>query len=393
MPRRTNRYPGIYQRPGQTAWTADIRWTDIHGASHQHKKGGFRTQAEAVRYKTQYLGDVKQGRIKGINTPTLTTYLTRDWLPRRADEVKATTFATYQTLVNAYIIPHLGHLHLDQITPRRLEDLYKKLQESGGTGARTKVQRPLSSKTVNNIAGLINKALRDAVRWELLATNPSSTAIKPSAATKEMRYWTPEQLNQFLEESKNERLHACLVLAAQTGMRRGELLGLTWDKIDLDKRKVRIDTTRVIAGSQVVTQPPKSRNSIRTISLDERTAGLLKRLKRNQIKEHMAVGLRWREADAHLVADQLGDPIHPNTFTRNFNHLIEKLELPAIRLHDVRHSYAVAARRAGVTTKVLSRRLGHSDTSVTQRVYDHVMEIDDLEAADLTARFLRQSTS
>jgi integrase len=391
MPRKINRYPGVYQRDGQSTWTADIRWTDIHGSSHQHKRGGFRTQAEAVRYKTQYLGDVRQGRIKGVNTPTVTNFLTHDWLPRREAEVKVTTFSTYQTLTKAYIIPHLGHLRLDQLTPRRLEDFYKTLQESGGTGARSKEQRPLSSKSVNNVAGLLNKALRDAVRWDLLSTNPSTAAIKPSAASKEMRFWTPAQLNTFLNESKDDRLHAVLVLAGQTGMRRGELLGLTWDKIDLDNQKVTIDTTRLIAGSKVVTQPPKSRNSIRTLSIDQETSDLLRQLKRRQRIEQLTLGRGLNESDAFLVSDPLGRPLHPNTFTRYFKLLVKRLGLPSIRLHDVRHTYAVAARRAGITTKVISRRLGHSDITITQRIYDHVMEIDDVEAAETTARFVRGS--
>jgi integrase len=105
----------------------------------------------------------------------------------------------------------------------------------------------------------------------------------------------------------------------------------------------------------------------------------------------MALGIRWSDTNTYLAADAIGRPIHPHTFSRYFAKLNQRLGLPAIRLHDVRHSYAVALRRAGVTTKVISRRLGHSDTLVTERVYQHVMEIDDVEAAEGTANLIARS--
>lgn len=391
MPKRVNRYPGIHKRKGSSSYTAELRWTDTNGKPQQRRVGGFKTQAEAYKYKVDFLSDMNQGRIKGTKAPTLSKYLTETWLPKRTDDVKPTTLDTYKVNITAYILPHLGQYRLDQLTPMVLEDFYKKLQKDGGTGARKKVSRPLSSKSVNNVAGVLHKALRDAVRWNILAHNPSAAAIKPSKTSKEMKFWRPKELRAFIDGSKSERLHAVYALAAVTGMRRGEILGLTWDKVFLDQGLIQIDTTVVVSNGRVLSQTPKSEASIRTIDIDSLTIEALRKWKIQQNREKLLVGSGWQNHAGHLVTDELGRLVRPDRFTNGFRRVVKSLGLQAIRFHDVRHSYVVAARLAGVPLEVISRRIGHADVTVTMRVYNHTLDTEMKDAAVLAADFIRSS--
>jgi integrase len=391
MPKKVNRYPGIYQRSGSTTWTADIRWTDDRGDAHQHKKAGFTSQKEAQKYKNKFLADINQGRTTGISAPTLEVFLLRDWLPRRVKDVKPTTHDTYRVNITAYILPYLGHLPLNKLTARVIEDWYQQLLLHGGTGARAKVSRPLTPKSVSNAAGVLNKALRDAVRWDLISSNPSSVAIKPTNTTKEMEYWHPHQLRTFIDDSKIDRLHAVYVLGAITGMRRGELLGLTWDKVDLENGVITIDSTRVVSNGKVITQRPKSKSSVRKNDIDPDTVEALKKWKVAQGRERLRAGSAWQNTNGYLVTDEIGCAIHPDKFTRLFKKFIRSLGLPDIRLHDVRHSYVVAARLAGLPMEIISRRIGHADVGVTMRIYNHILEYELRDGAMTAAAFIRSS--
>lgn len=386
--RNKNRRPGIYQR-GKT-WTAHIRWTDIHGVEHQKKVGRFRTQREATEFRDKFLSDVRSGRTLGTQTPKLCDYLTKEWLPQRQSELKPSTYETYDTIVNRYIIPHIGELRLHELTPRRIEDFFKHLQAQGATGHRGGQSGPLSSKSISNISGVLNRALRDAQRWEMINHNPVSVAVKPPVKHAEIQVWTPEQLGTFVEHITEHRLCGPYTLIATTGMRRGEILGLTWDNVDLEKQQIAINTTRIRAGNAVVYQSPKSDASRRTISIDAHTTEALRKWRIAQAEERLAIGEHWPDKKGHVVTEPDGRLPDPNTFTRRFKAICQKLKLPVIRLHDLRHSYVVASRKAGVPLKTISARVGHADINVTSRVYDHVLRDDDEDAAEQTVAFIRQ---
>lgn len=200
-----------------------------------------------------------------------------------------------------------------------------------------------------------------------------------------MQAWEPDQLAAFIDHARNDRQGPIWQLAATTGMRRGELLGLRWDDIDLDNGTLTIRSTRVRAGNTITEETPKTPKSRRTISLDKATVDALRRLKARQAQDKLAHGEIWQNDDNLVVIEEDGQPTHPLTFSRRFTKIAEQAELPKIRLHDLRHSYVVAARRAGIDTKTVSERLGHADITVTLRVYDHVFRDDDTEAANRIA--------
>jgi integrase len=139
-----------------------------------------------------------------------------------------------------------------------------------------------------------------------------------------------------------------------------------------------------------VYQTPKSDASRRTISIDSYTAEALRKWRIAQAEERLAIGAHWPDSKGHVVTEPDGRLPDPNTFTRRFKAICKKLVLPVIRLHDLRHSYVVASRKAGVPLKTISARVGHADINVTSRIYDHILRDDDEDAAEQTMAFIRQ---
>jgi integrase len=373
----------VYKR-GAT-WTYHAHWTDDHGVQRQAKRGGYRTKVEAERAKALHVASVAHGTYVPRTGLTVGEYLTDQWLPSRTGKVKPSTLATDGYLVDAYVLPALGRLELAKLDTATLDAFYAQLLRTGRRGVTGAAGSPLSAKSVRNVSGLVHKAMRDAARWGLVAHNPAAEAEPPAPVHREMRHWTPEQLRVFVGHLTGDRLYAVWLLLATTGMRRGEVLGLRWSDVELDGARVSIASTRVAAGAKVVTGSPKTARGRRTISLDATTVSALREFRRLRMAETLSLGLGW-DADGLVAAHPDGTAIYPKTFTRTFNRHVAAARLPAIRLHDLRHTYATAALQvARVPVKVVSQRIGHANVSVTLNTYAHVLPGEDEAAADLTA--------
>lgn len=234
---------------------------------------------------------------------------------------------------------------------------------------------------MRRIHATIHKALADAVRWGRLARNPADQSDPPRAAAPEMSVWTPEELRTFLDSVRSDRLFAAWLLAATTGMRRGELLGLRWADIDPDSSTARVRQIRTVARYEVVTGSPKTEKGARTISLDPATVATLRTHRIAQMEERLAVGPAHQETGDLVFTREDGSPIHPERFSAWFKQHCRRSGLPPVRLHDVRHSYVTALLAAGVPLKVVSQRVGHSSPMVTMSIYQHVLPGDDQAAA------------
>lgn len=370
----------MYKR-GKT-WTVHIHWSDHNGKSHQHKRGGFQTAHEAKTYRTKYLSEIHSGKRLGSSKIKLGDYLTNEWLPQRKPDLKASTYSSYEQCVTTHIIPNLGNTKLEELTARKVEMVLRSLQK--GSEDRT----ALSAKTVKNVAGVLNRAVRDAVRWGHIAINPIADVKKPSGKSPEMEAWQTEELAQFIETSSSDRFAALWQLAATTGMRRGELLGLQWQDINFEVKTINIRRARVRAGNATITETPKTEAGRRTIHLDEQTINALRQHKARQAQDRLSMGGHWADSDGHVFTEADGSLPNPNTMTRRFLALCKKAGIRRIRFHDIRHSYVVASRAAGVDIKTISQRIGHADTNVTLSVYAHVFSTDDLAAATDTASFI-----
>jgi integrase len=363
---------GVRQRG--TTWTVVFDEPRADGRRRQRSKGGFRTRKDAERYLREQLVSLDAGTYMAPHKLTVATYLAEHWLPAmQARGLRPSTLTRYEDHVRCAITPALGGLPLQGLMPTHLNRLYGDLRASGR-----------APKTIRNIHGVLSKALADAERWGLVGRNAARLADVPAVARPKLQVWSPEQTRAFLAAVANDRLFAAWLLAATTGMRRGELLGLRWEDIDLDAGVVRVAQARVRAGNQVVAGEPKTARGRRTLALDPATVAALRQHRKRQTEERLASGPHY--ADSGLTFTMPGGtPIHPNRFSLWFRRHVRAAGLPAIRLHDMRHSYATAGLAAGVPPKVMSERLGHASVAFTLDTYTSALPAMDKSAADVVA--------
>jgi integrase len=368
---------------------------------------GFTRERDAKRRLREVLGDVDDGTHVSADRITVAAYVNDEWLPsirpRSAEDarghrgtVSVATHDRYRRDLRRYVLPRIGGVRLQALTPAALEELYDELEARGGQGG-----RPLTSKTVANVALTVNKALGDAVKRGRLRRNPAEAVAAPTATKARTRWWSVEELRTFLRHVEGDELYAAWLLFATTGAREGEVAGLTWDDIDLDAGWVRVDWTLGVVDGKLTWKPrPKSKAGERTMALDPATVAALREHRRRQLETRMVAGPAWQDtltdwqglARSGLVwTYDDGTPIKPVTLYRRFVRHAEAAGLPRIRLHDVRHSYASAALASASgwhDVKVISQRLGHASVAITLDTYSHVLPAADESMAHTLANVI-----
>ena len=303
-----------------------------------------------------------------------------EWLPGAELRLAPTTAGLYRTLMQAYVIPRLGGRNLDQITTADLTRLYADLLASGGRGGRR-----LAPKTVRHVHTTLRRALADAVKARHLAYNPADGASAPRVLpTRDPKVWSAEQVRAFGEHVSGDRLEALWILAATSGMRRGELLGLHWSDADVQTGTVQVRqvlaTYRDAEGWLVrIFKEPKSPASRRLVPLVPTAVQALRAHAGRQADEQAAAGEAY--ADQGLVfADEIGDPLSFEAVAGAFRRLVAEAKLPPITLHDLRHSFATIALHAGVDVLYVAEVLGHSSPTITASIYQHTRPERKVEA-------------
>jgi integrase len=232
---------------------------------------------------------------------------------------------------------------------------------------------------------VLRRALKDAVRSNLVTRNVAELVDPPRVPRKQIKTWSAREVRTFLDHVKDDRLYAAYVLAATTGMRRAEVLGLRWQDVDLEIGRVSVSQTLVVVnGYEVQFSEPKTARGRRMVALDEQTLAAIREQRERQMFERAL----WAEAyeDEDLVfAREDGTPIHPDSFSDAFWRNVAAAKLPRIRFHDLRHTHATLALAAGVHPKVVSERLGHASVAFTLDTYSHAIPAMQETAASLVA--------
>lgn len=387
MPRRT---PGISKytiSTGQTLWqfVADLGDDPVTGQRRQRRKRGFATQAEAADALADLQFAIEAGGAF-LDATRLTCAEYFDlWLATLPHAgTRERTISDYRNELRRYVIPHIGNITLQRLTPLHLEELYRLLMERGGRNG-----RPLTATTVRRVHMVIRKAIGDAERKGVLQRNVARLATKPSVAQLDLEKsaWTPDELSAFLDAAQDHELYPLFRLVALTGIRRGEACGLRWPDVDLIAQIVHVRRTLAVVNGTPRVEPPKSRRSRRVIDIDDQTADIL-RLHREQQRELAAeLGESWQDSD-HVFTTVIGTPQHPDNVGKLFAKLVDSLEIKPLRLHGLRHTHATHLLAAGINARVVSERLGHADVGFTLQVYGHVLPGQQREAADAAARLL-----
>ena len=291
---------------------------------------------------------------------------------------KAVDRISYDRNIRLHINPDIEAIPLQRLQPEDLDELYVKLltdgKRNGGGGG-------LSAKSVRNVHATLQSALSDAARKGTVARNVADTADPPSISRsgRSICVWTGDQLRCFLDAMADHELYALYLLAATTGMRRGEVAGLLWHNVDLEAARLTINQQLVSVQYQLIESDLKTPTSRRNIDLDPRTVTELRRHRRRQLEERMATGQRGD--DGYVFAKPDGSPIHPDLISQAFERTVAKLDIPRIRLHDLRHTHATILLQQNVHPKVVSERLGHASVAFTMTVYQHVMPSLQAQAA------------
>ena len=207
-----------------------------------------------------------------------------------------------------------------------------------------------------------------------------------SAQHRELPVWSEEQLHAFLDSMKDDRLFPLWRFFAMSGCRRGEVLGLRWEDVDMEQGRVTIRRALVPVNGKVHISEPKTKRGRRLIALDSATMATLKEQAARQLCEQSDWGEGWLDS-GYVFTLETGAPLHPERVSALFRRLVRAAALPAIPLHGLRHTYATLALSKGVNPAIVSRRLGHSTVAFTLDVYSHVLPQVDAEAAELIASY------
>ena len=294
-----------------------------------------------------------------------------DWIGLcRTRGLRPATVASYEATLRLHVSRELLATRLDHITPHALNAHYAFLLTSGrkhGPGG-------LSARSVRYVHMLLRKAYADAVRLGVAAQNPAAFADPPSVRAARPRVrppWSPEELVRFLRLARDDAYYAAYFLAASTGLRRGEVLGLRWSDVDFEQRQLRVVQTIVEAGHEPTIGEPKSDRSRRLVAVDRRT---LEVLAEHREQEHRRRRDDLSHVTALVFAAADGSPVHPACFSYAFKHRVKLTGSRHVRFHDLRHGHATMALRAGIHPKVVSERLGHSTVAITLDVFATLVE-------------------
>ena len=371
---------GHTRRRGKTwAFVVDIGLDPATGKRRQKWVSGFELERDAAKAMRDYIARVERGDTVSDSADTVAAYLTDQWLPSRRSRVKESTWAGYKDAVDGRIIPAIGGLPLGRVTPKHIAKLYDTWLESGSRDER---RGPgLSPKTVRNTGLVLKKAFGDAVRLGLLTRNPAEYVEMPRVERKEMKTWSNEDARRFIAFIRDDRLAALWILMLTSGMRRGEVLGLRWADIDIVAGRLAVRRALVSVGYKVSWSSPKTAKSARVIALDPATCAVLEAHRTRQDDEKAIVGDGYNDDDL-VFAEPDGSFLHPDYVSQRFGRLVKNAGLPMIRPHDTRHTAATLLLEAGIPVKVVSERLGHSTTSITADIYQHVAPHMQEEAAN-----------
>jgi len=230
----------------------------------------------------------------------------------------------------------------------------------------------LSTRMVRYLHAIIRQALQQAVKEGLLARNVADATSPPTVKNKQMQPLTEEELLTFFETAREDRLFAAYVLAATTGLRRGELLGLCWDCVDLEHGIITVQRQLIpLKDGLSLEETTKSKSGRRSITLTDDAIRELKAYKKRQAQEKLLLGEAYQD-NGLVFCKEDGTPLDPREFTKRFQRHLEKAGLPKVRLHDLRHTHASLLLTRGVHPKVVQERLGHSSITMTLDLYSHL---------------------
>ena len=342
---------------------------DEKGKRKQKWISGFRTKKEAQKKLPEVLQQINNSTFIDAENITVKEYL-QYWLSDYAKpNVSPTTYERYSLTVSK-VIDFMGNIKIQDIKPTHIQSFVTKLNRGD-----------LAPSTVSSHYRTLNTAMNQAVKWRMIQVNPCYGVTPPKNNKTKMTVLEDHEVKKLFEATKDMPIYIVLLIAVTCGLRRGEILGLQWENIDFKNSTMSIENNVVRAGKDVVMKETKTSSGKRSVSIPANVLEVLKDVRKKQMEYRMLFGKDYHENNFVCTWPD-GKPFSPGYITNTFSKLLKKLEIPAIRFHDLRHTHATILLKQGVHPKVVQERLGHSKISMTLDTYSHVLPTMQKEAAE-----------
>lgn len=339
------------------------------------------TQKEARQKLSQIVAELDAGTYHEPCKMTLGEWLDI-WLADYQNGVKESTAFLYRRQVDLYLRPALGRIRLEQLDAHTIQHLYNQLRKDDG-------KAPLSPKSIKNIHGVLHRALQQAVRLNYIRFNPASACILPRSVKKEIRPMSDQQTAQFLMLLQGNKYELPLKVDLFTGLREGELLGLKWECVDFDQGTIRV--VRQLCrerqkGGKYYFSAPKNDKS-RTLMPAPYVMNLLRTQRARQAQQRLLAGAAWQDSGL-VFTNEFGRYLSYRALYDSFKQIARQMGLPELRIHDLRHTYAVNSIRAGDDIKTVQSNLGHATAAFTLDVYGHFTDDMRMESSQRMEKFI-----
>src|SRR5579883_1034929 len=360
----TPRYVAIYDIPPDPAT-----------GQRRQRKQVCRTKTEAKKFLETKQRELAQGIVIESSNMTVGELL-RDWLQSHGHDIRPTTLADYEHRINLRIIPALGTVPLQKLTPAHVQQFIDSKRKAG-----------VGTRTLQLCHLHLSQALKRAVSLDLVPRNVAEVVKRPTHRIRDMKAWDVDEARTFLSVAHRSTRGPIWLLALATGMRRGELLGLRWQDVDFENNTVRVQQSAVVVRGVTVLAKPKTSHPLRTIPVPSAVMAALRQHKAHQNERRLAVGSRWVDTGLVFTSD-IGTVIDGNGLKNDFNALVALAGVRRCRIHDLRHAHASLMIADGVHIKALSERLGHRDVATTLNTYTHAFKEQHQEIADKVGALL-----
>lgn len=324
-------------------------------------KSGFQKEKDAERAMILAIADYEKGELELSNKFTF-KQLADLWLEDKQGNVRESTLYSYKRVLNARIMPEFERLDIKDIKPMHIHNFYQKLKK-----------QDMSKKYISYVGTILGSIFKKAVQMELLYKNPVSNVDKPKMQKNKQKSWSVDEAVQFLNAVQvRTEYHLAYFIAFYTGMRIGEVLGLHWSDIDFDSKMIHVQHTLTLNEGRYVIGPVKTESSNRQIPISNHLI--------EQLLEHKKTS---KNTSKDLVfITKKGKLVIPYTLRYMMKKLCGELKIPYIRFHDIRRTHTSILIDEGVSPKVVSQRLGHSDVSITLNIYTDVFDERQVEATN-----------
>ena len=375
--RRRSRGDGALFQDASGRWRGAIVVTDPDTGTRVRRAVSGRTMAVARERLDKVRRDLEQGiGLKRGSPKTLAAYAAV-WLPALRQRVRPSTWRSHEQYLRLYVVPAIGGATLTELTPTSVERMTAAM-----------IGRGLSPTTARGARTTLRMILRDAERDGIVARNVAALARPPRLVRHELRVLTAAETRRLLEGTADDDLGPLFAVAATTGLRQGEILGLRWQDVELTGTAPTLTVNRSLArtANGFELAEPKTARSRRTLDLAPVVVAALRRQRTRQKEARLAAGDLWQDTRALVFTDQLGRALRGANVTHVFSDSLARVGLPHVRFHDLRHGAASMLLAQGVPLKVVSETLGHSGIAVTADTYAHLDRAQRREAADAIER-------